>query len=144
MNMDRYVIEKVLSNNDLGLTGTHQAGILIPKRKEILDFFPFLYPVAVNPRAEISFEDESGQIWKFNFIYYNNRFRNGTRNEYRLTGTTAYFRATGLQPGDIMIFSRYDDNYFISYKRMADTMNEETDGVITLKLSSDSWRVVDL
>ena len=35
-----YVVEKILSANDCGLTGGHQAGALIPKEDRILGFFP--------------------------------------------------------------------------------------------------------
>jgi len=35
-------IKKVLSANDSGETGGHQAGILIPKNQDILSFFPVL------------------------------------------------------------------------------------------------------
>ena len=36
------IISKVLSANDTGETGGHQAGILIPKSEIILSFFPKL------------------------------------------------------------------------------------------------------
>ena len=32
-------ISKILSSNDIGLTGTHQAGIHVPKEENILSFF---------------------------------------------------------------------------------------------------------
>ena len=35
-----YVVEKILSANDCGLTGGHQAGALIPKEDRIVGFFP--------------------------------------------------------------------------------------------------------
>lgn len=35
-------IRKTLSANDVGATGAHQAGILIPKNPKILAFFPSL------------------------------------------------------------------------------------------------------
>ncbi len=37
-------ISKKLSANDLGLTGSHQAGILVPKSTELQNFFPKLDP----------------------------------------------------------------------------------------------------
>lgn len=89
-------ISKILSLNDTGETGGHQAGILIPKGGDILQFFPELDADEKNPRISLYFIDEANQRWKFNFIYYNNKFFGGTRNEYRLTGMTEYIRHTFL------------------------------------------------
>ena len=87
-------ITKTLSANDVGETGGHQAGILVPKEREILSFFPSLNPRDKNPRVTLVFREPDGITrWDFNFIYYNNRFFGGTRNEYRLTCMTKYFRA---------------------------------------------------
>ena len=66
-------IEKTLTANDLGMTGSHQAGICIPKQKEILDFFPKLESLVKNPRTTMTFIDEFEAKWSFNFIYYNNK-----------------------------------------------------------------------
>ena len=135
-------IEKVLSINDLGINGTHQAGMLIPKKKEILEFLPELDGAVKNPRVTIEFEDDLGTFWNFNYIYYNNRFWGGTRNEYRLTGMTAYFRSASLRPGDIIILSRDPGGYHIGYRREFDTFSEEGDVVrITL---GNSWTIIDI
>ena len=82
-------VTKLLSANDTGETGGHQAGICVPKRQEILSFFPTLDSRTKNPRMTIVFHCmNSGEKWTFNYIYYNNKFFGGTRNEYRLTGMT--------------------------------------------------------
>ena len=108
-------IEKVLSINDLGINGTHQAGMLVPKEKrDCREFLPELDGRVKNPRVMIEFEDDLGTFWNFNYIYYNNRFWGGTRNEYRLTGMTAYFRSASLRPDDIIILSR--DPEWIPYR----------------------------
>lgn len=100
-------ISKVLTSNDLGLTGTHQAGIHIPKQQDFLDFFPALNPEAENPRASFSCRDQaSGRTIRFNFIYYNNRRRCGTRDEYRLTGMTIYLRTCNASEGDVLVFEK--------------------------------------
>ena len=39
-NAAKRSISKILSANDTGETGGHQAGILVPKQEEILSFFP--------------------------------------------------------------------------------------------------------
>ena len=102
-------ISKVLTPNDTGETGGHQAGIVIPRSSEILSFFPELNREEKNPRAAMSFLDDSGKTWKLQFIYYNNRFFGGTRNEYRLTGLTAYIRENRLRSGDTIILTHLPD-----------------------------------
>jgi len=135
-------IEKILSINDLGINGSHQAGMLIPKKEEILRFFPELDLGIKNPRVTIEFEDEFGKFWNFSFIYYNNIFWGGTRNEYRLTGMTAYFRAASLQPEDTIILSHDPGGYHINYRRKTEDYFEEGDVVrITLR---NSWTVIDI
>ena len=90
-------ITKELSRNDTGETGGHQAGMLIPRDPEILLFFPKLDPKEYNPRHRLVFRDPLGSKWTFSFIYYNNRFFGGTRNEYRLTCMTPFIRAHNLR-----------------------------------------------
>ncbi len=128
-------IEKILSANDVGATGAHQAGICIPKKDDILSFFPKLDPSIKNPRAVIIFQDNSGQCWKFNFIYYNNKFFNGTRNEYRLTGMTNFFRMKNLKVNDKILLSKKNINdHFIDY--------EKPNNSSKLKLSNN-WKIID-
>ena len=134
------IIEKVLSSNDVGATGAHQGGILIPKKEEILDFFPQLDLQAENPRITIQFTDDLDQIWKFNYIYYNNRLRGGTRNEFRLTGMTAFLKSSNAREGDILIFEKNKEAYCIRLKRQSESYVEEN-GVIMLVLDN-SWRVI--
>ena len=136
------IIEKVLSPNDIGSTGGHQAGILIPKREEILSFFPPLDRCAENPRVVIRFEDDFCRTWKFNYIYYNNRLRGGTRNEYRLTGMTAFLRDSSAKIGDVLVFEKKDDEFFVHIKRGTDNSFED-DGIITLVLDS-KWKIINM
>lgn len=143
------VIERILTINDVGANGTHQAGTLIPRKGNILDFFPPLDSSIKNPRIQMVFTDPEGINWIFNFIYYNNKLiePKGTRNEYRLTGMTKYFKSNNLKPGDIIILSRdNDNNYFIKYRRAEDNvkirMNQEGQEVISLKLSN-TWKVIN-
>jgi hypothetical protein len=79
-------IEKTLSANDTGETGAHQAGICVPKNREILGFFPQLDVKVKNPRVPVDVIDDAGREWTFAFIYYNNRRFGGTRNEYQSIG----------------------------------------------------------
>lgn len=143
-------ITKVLSLNDSGETGGHQAGILIPKAGDVLRFFPDLEEGEKNPRVALYFMDDTGKEWKFNFIHYNNKFfdKKGTRNEYRLTGMTAFFRENSLKAGDIItLIHEKDDNYIIRYKRSR-TLNMKIvsaeDGTEKKRLILGSnWKVIE-
>ena len=137
---ERITIEKELSKNDVGVTGSHQAGILIPKKEELLKFFPELDKSLENPRVSLAFWDDSNTIWHFNLIYYNNQFRGGTRNEYRLTGMTKYIRSCNLSAGDKLIMERQDGQYRVSYKRKSETETEADDSII--RLTINSWKMV--
>lgn len=143
-------ITKVLSLNDTGETGGHQAGICVPKNGDVLRFFPDLGCSEKNPRVSMYFLDEGGKTWKMNFIYYNNKFFDvrGTRNEYRLTGMTAFFRENGLKAGDSISLIHQDDGTdLIRYSRakaveLEVATDEHGNTRKKLKLGSD-WRVID-
>jgi hypothetical protein len=129
-------IEKTLSKNDTGETGGHQAGILVPKEPEILGFFPQLAGRIKNPRVPLDLLDDAGREWTFMFIYYNNKFYGGTRNEYRVTGMTAFFREFNLKAGDKVILRRESPRILrITFKRAGDHQG-------VLKLSA-TWKVID-
>lgn len=136
---------KTLSGNDVGATGGHQGGILIPKSdKELLAFLPHLDPAIKNPDAWIECEDERGARRRFRFVYYNNRLHdaNGTRNEYRITYMTSYFREMGAGAGDSFEISRSpgDLNYSIRVNPSKKDSNEKTEEpMFRIKISS-AWR----
>lgn len=131
-------IAKTLSANDTGETGGHQAGILVPKNPDILNFFPPLLSEVKNPRHHIFFRDETGQQWEFAFIYYNGRLFGGTRNEFRLTRMTPFLRQAGLKAGDELILEHHDEEgYSVHYQRAQSARIRN--GV--LKLGGD-WKVV--
>lgn len=131
-------ISKILSSNDTGETGGHQAGMLIPKGGEILEFFPLLDKEEKNPRTTLYFIDEAGTRWKFNFIYYNNRFFGGTRNEYRLTGMTEYLRQNNLKTGDSIVLSRNEDDILSIRAERQQASHSGPKFVIT-----GTWKVVN-
>jgi hypothetical protein len=133
-------VRKSLSANDLGRTGSHQAGILVPKVREMLSFFPHLDSTRKNPRAKI-FVREAGDGARrdFNFIYYNNKLFGGTRNEYRLTGMTAYLRESGAEVGDEVAISKdADGSYVIDVVRSKSLRDQSGDDVIVL---SGGWKI---
>lgn len=99
-------VTKVLSDNDLGRTNSHQAGITVPR--PAVPFFPTLDERAYNPDCHVPvYCPQTGEHHVLRFIYYNNRLHKaGTRNEYRLTGTTALLRSLDADPGDLLTFRR--------------------------------------
>ena len=138
-------VSKILSPNDSGETGAHQAGILIPKTKNLLSFFPALPEFELNPRSLIDFEDQTGRVWRLAFIYYNNKYFGGTRNEYRLTRMTRYIRQSALVAGDEIIMRRSSSrNYYISYRRTGQTdVSAHLTSATMIRLSG-GWRIVKI
>lgn len=140
MNSTTFV--KYLSANDCGTTGSHQAGILVPRaNRELLTFFATLDPSELNPDAWIYCEDENGQRWKFRYIYYNNKLHvsTGTRNEYRITHLTKYLRSVGAAESDCLAFSldRDSDTFKVRLEK-AVHINERTSKTVVLR----GWRKV--
>lgn len=140
MNIRPTKITKVLSANDVGETQAHQAGILVPKAPDILGFFPSLDPTLENPRCTIRVVDQWQAAWTFAFIYYNNRFRGGTRNEYRLTRMTEFFRSRNVKSGDSLTLTRSSDLYELS---VAKPIGAATPQGQRLKLGT-GWKVVEI
>ncbi|WP_084187154.1 EcoRII N-terminal effector-binding domain-containing protein [Cupriavidus sp. SK-4] len=139
---------KTLSANDVGATGTHQAGILVPKsQKELLEFLPPLDANIKNPDAWIECQDEDGTVRRFRFVYYNNKLHddNGTRNEYRITYMTSYFRDIGAREGEVFEISQKegDPQYTIRVTRPQEASSDPLgkDDALRIKLSS-VWRRV--
>lgn len=145
--MTKKTFSKTLSANDVGATGGHQGGILIPKSDaELLSFLPPLDPTIKNPDAWIECEDESRTPRRFRFVYYNNRLHdaNGTRNEYRVTYMTGYFREMGARDGDTFTISRSDGetNYSIRVIHQLEASSKQDDEQgFRIKISSGWHRV---
>ena len=135
-------IRKTLSANDAGETGGHQAGILIPRDRRILSFFPPLNASERNPRSHIAFEDDTGTLWEFAFIYYNNRRFGGTRDEYRLTRMTRYIRQAALASGDEIILQRDEHGQYAITHQFANSVASSSPGSV-LALSG-GWRIIEI
>ena len=131
-------ISKILSSNDIGLTGAHQAGIHIPKKEDILSFFPALNPKQKNPRFMLVFTDDNNLRWEFSFIYYNNLFFGGTRNEYRLTRMTKYLKSNNLKAGNELTLSQTENG---EYRVRSIKKEIRNDG--KLKLSTE-WKIITI
>ena len=109
MNTKTFI--KILSANDVGATGSHMAGIAIPKGDgELLSFLPKLDSSNLNPSAWIDCEIQDGVTLKLRYIYYNNRMHSptGTRNEYRITHLTKFLRDSNAKEGDYFEISKHD------------------------------------
>lgn len=137
--------EKTLTANDTGETGGHQAGIHIPKsQSELLALLPLLDSTRKNPDAWLEMTDETGIIWRFRYIHYNNKFHDesGTRDEYRITHMTKFFRAVGAVEGDIMVISGSpgSHNYTISVRKTDQDKVSQSDEGVRIRLTG--WRRV--
>lgn len=144
--MTNKTFSKTLSANDVGATGGHQGGILIPKSEtELLAFLPPLDRTIKNPDAWIECEDEGGTVRRFRFVYYNNKLHdeNGTRNEYRITYMTRYFREVGAREGESLEISQNEGGtrYVIRVVRAQEERVAEEEGAYRIKISS-GWRRV--
>lgn len=138
---NRQRISKTLSPNDIGETGGHQAGILVPKSPEILGFFPRLDPCERNPRVHLVFcEDDGLTRWEFAFIYYNNALHGGTRNEYRLTRMTRYLRNKNAGVGDEVVLTRDAETRLLVALRR-NSLPAREDGVLRL---TGGWKVIKI
>lgn len=146
--MTKQSFSKTLSANDVGATGGHQGGILVPKSEtELLAFLPHLDPTVKNPDAWIVCKDEGGAVRRFRFVYYNNKLHDpaGTRNEYRITYMTGYFREMRARERDTFQISRNegsDSSYSIRIVRSNETVPEpKNENVLRIKITS-SWQRV--
>lgn len=140
---------KRLTSNDLGLTGTHQAGIHIPKSEtELLKILPQLNRERKNPDAWIVCLDKAGTQYKLRLIYYNNRFhsKNGTRDEYRLTHTLKFFRSVQAAPGDEFEITKLANGQYqigvISLTALPETSTDFPYDALPEKIKLSGWREV--
>ena len=135
--------EKILTPNDTGETGGHQAGIAVPKQNlELIAFFPQLATETFNPDIWITCDDPDGQLWEMRFVYYNGKTfspRKSTRNEYRVTHMTKFFSKWNARSGDSVIFTatKLEGNYRISIKK-APAEDSSTPKPIALR----GWKAV--
>jgi len=96
-----------------------------------------------NPRMTLVVRElKDGTRWEFNYIYYNNGFFGGTRNEYRLTCMTQYLRAIDSRVGDDLVFSK-DENGSIYVDCVRAEGNKATvndQGVLVL---GGGWKIIN-
>lgn len=131
--------EKHLSRNDIGLSGSHQSGFLIPKsNKELISFLPDLAPDEINPSRYVDFFDREGTRWRLRYIYYNTKKHSlGTRDEYRITRTSSFMRKHQPREGDVLVLSKSrDGSYLIELVKRRE--NDSLASVVKLR----GWKVV--
>jgi hypothetical protein len=141
--MTEQTFEKILTANDAGETGGHQAGMHIPKsQEELVEFLPKLDPGLKNPDIWLSCTDEDGNEWQFRYVYYNNRLHvpGGTRDEYRLAHTTRYFRAVGARSGDKFRISGVGGENAFKVSVEACVSEEEAPQDQTKRIKLRGWR----
>lgn len=105
--MARQSFAKTLTANDVGLSG-NQAGVHIPKSQtDLMLMLPPLDTAIKNPDAWLECVDDAGRLWKLRYVYYNNSLHdpNGTRDEYRITHMTKFFRVNTAAPGDQLLLT---------------------------------------
>jgi len=136
-------LKKVLTANDLGRTGSHQVGIVVPKRFAMSTFFPLLPYDSVNPRRSLTFIDtETGANISTNFIYYNNKRRGKTRDEFRMTGIAAFCRSKSADVGDSLIMRLLADGRRTLEVSKASSPRESPEDARSTVILSDSWVVI--
>jgi len=135
---------KRLSANDVGSTGGHQGGILIPKtERELLAMLPHLDSKVKNPDAWLECTDNAGQLLKFRFVYYNNKLHDdgGTRNEYRITHMTGWFRDIGAKENDEFEISQASgSNIYLININSKPFADQDSDEPVRVRLKA--WRRV--
>lgn len=137
MNAGEARLRKTLTANDVGTTGSHQAGIHVPK--SLLSYFPQLDRTVLNPDCRLTV-DVAGETDRWRFIHYNNAVIGaGTRDEYRLTHTTSALRRLGAATGDVLELVRLGPKSYSCHL----VASHQDQGLLVLS-SEGSWRVVRL
>jgi Restriction endonuclease EcoRII, N-terminal len=136
---------KALSANELGITNSHQAGLLVPKRIALLSYFPSLDRFAANPREPLNFYVPDLEIEiTLNYIYYNNKDRGvGTRSEYRLTGTTKFFRQMQANPGQIIEFGYINRSQRAIMLWSHEDKDSQLEGSKQPFITTNGWKIVE-
>ena len=113
-------VQKTLSPNDMGDTGSHQAGIHVPKL--LVSFFPRLDESELNPRSAVRLISEQGVPGTCAYIHYNNKVvSDGTRDEYRITRIRSFLTECGARSGDTIEFNKTCEGQYLVKKVVSDT-----------------------
>lgn len=139
---------KILTENDVGTTGSHQVGVHVPKSQNgPLSILPCLDPRLRNPEASVDCVDEDGRLWHFRFVYYNGKLHResdqitglpsaGTRNEFRLCHIRPYLNMRQAKAGDRLTLEALPEG---CYRISVDKAVQSGSRVVKLK----GWHRVD-
>lgn len=129
-------LRKRLTANDLGVTGSHQAGLHIPK--SVAGFFPELNSEALNPDSWFAVEDGAGAAHRWRFIHYNNGVvANGTRDEFRVTYVREFLIGQLAKPGDVLELSALPDGRYA-----ASVLGKGNEGDFLMLQTSGPWAII--
>mgnify|MGYP001257194512 CR=1 FL=1 len=102
-----YAVKVRLTDNDTGATGSHVAGIYIPKDPRVMAILPKLDRKERNPDFWFDvYFPQLNRAFNLRYIYYNNRFWGGSRNEYRITHIREALGLLSAKAGDYLIISK--------------------------------------
>jgi hypothetical protein len=109
---------KRLSANEIGTTGSHQSGFLIPKKVIDSGIFPPLDNGTKNPDCWMDWQlDGSGKSFSVRFIHYNGKLvGEGTRDEYRVTNIADLMRELLPEVDDVLCVQRTDKALRVSLR----------------------------
>nr|WP_319384381.1 EcoRII N-terminal effector-binding domain-containing protein [uncultured Roseibium sp.] len=136
--MSEKTFTKRLTANDTGESGAHQAGIHVPKgESELLSFLPALDASTKNPDKWLACVDAKGREWSFRYVYYNNKLHdsNGTRDEYRITHMTKFFKVLGASAGDYFQITGQDCSTLYKIDIVSNNAQNEAANLAPIKLS---------
>lgn len=145
--MYKIKVWKKLSRNDTGETNSHQSGIAIIKEIAKAGIFPNLTTETLNPRTQVSFLDQNGTKWDFQYIYYNDAYfgkpKGKGHDEFRLTCVKDYIRANDILAGDEIWFAVDDKGKrIIGFDRQSQNGNDNDDGIIVIR--KNNWKMINM
>ncbi|MCO8146923.1 restriction endonuclease [Rhodovulum tesquicola] len=143
--MSTLTFRKTLTANDVGATGGHQSGVTTPKtNRELFEMLPKLDATVKNPRVLLECLDEHGERHSLTFIYYNNKLHDpkGTRNEYRITPLTDYFRRANAKEGDAFEISKNTLEGFYRIRLVKKEQVEEEASCLPRRIKLTGWHRV--
>ena len=116
----------VLTPNDVGATGSKQVGVAVKKSGPLIEFFPPLESDGENPDAMLdAYDSHSGERLGVRYVYYNNRMRGGTRNEYRLVRINSFLARYNVVAGDVLLIARTaNGSFWFGIERLLNSNSE--------------------
>lgn len=124
--MIRIRVSIVLTPNDAGATGSNQAGVAVKKSGPLIDFFPPLDSGGENPDVMLdAYNAHSGEPLGARYVYYNNRRRGGTRDEYRLVRISSFLATYDAVAGDVLLIAQMaNGSYWFGIERLLPSNSE--------------------